>query len=104
MKTATRKPETPSTTEDQPHRAGRQHAEHEYTNYETLLLEMPHSRNAVTNTLIYLTVKSNVNNLIAQTVPELAQACQAQIDTARDQVMAVLQFSRTAENPFTLLN
>ena len=83
---------------------------HEYTNYEELLATMPESRNAVTNTLIYLTVKTSVNELIATHIPDLAEACQVQIQEARNQAIESLELSQTPdytsqqENPAALLS
>ena len=53
---------------------------HEFTNYQKLLDLMPRSRNMETNTLIYWTLKSRVVEAIAQSVPELAQACRDSVN------------------------
>ena len=41
---------------------------------------MPRSRDMETNTLIYWTLKTRVVEAIAQSVPELAQACRDSVN------------------------
>ena len=48
---------------------------HEYTNYEKLLELMPRSRNADTNTLIYLAIRTKVMEAISKAIPSLANEC-----------------------------
>ena len=52
---------------------------HEYTNYETLLEEMPQSRDVGTNILIYHSVKRRTLEMIAGNMPQLREACLRQI-------------------------
>ena len=73
---------------------------HEHTNYDDLLETMPRSTNAVTNTLIYLTVKTGVNNLIANTIPQLADACMTQIEEARKQATEALAMTYTGRSSY----
>ena len=56
---------------------------HDYTNYELLLGELPHTRNVETNMLLYHDVKRRTLEMIAEELPELKDTCEIQIALTR---------------------
>ena len=54
---------------------------HEYTNYEWMLEDMPHSRDVETNVQIYHNIKRRVIEMIAREIPELSTACKNQLES-----------------------
>ena len=54
---------------------------HEYTNYEWMLEDMPHSQDIETNLQIYHNIKRRVIEMIAREIPELSAACKNQLES-----------------------